>query len=110
MAPEQLLWSSGDSLQLVLLHRICLPDEVLIWLVEIVWPVHKSLMLAAVPHTVNTRTSGRSVGPVPHKRYLAQKGLQTFPNPALLLTVLPDQQKPARGMGPWVEALELRLQ
>lgn len=110
MAVERLLWSSGDSLQLVLLHRICLPDEVLIWLVEILWPVHKSLMLAAVPYAVNTCTSGRSVSPVPHNRYLAQKGLQTFPDPDLLLAVLPDQQKLVQGMGPWVEALELRLQ
>lgn len=58
MALEQLLWSSGDSMQLVLLQRVCVPDEVLIWLVEILRPVHKSLMLAAVLYAVNTCTSG----------------------------------------------------
>lgn len=65
-------------------------------------------MLAAVPYTV-TRVlqDSQSVTPVPHNRYLAQKGLQTFPNPVLLLAMLPDQQKPVRGMGPRVEALEL---
>lgn len=36
---------------------------------------------------------GWSVSPVPHNSYLALKGLQTFPNPVLLLAVLPDQQK-----------------
>lgn len=58
MAPEQFLWSSGDSVQLVLLHRVCIPDEVLIWLAKILWPLHKSLMLAAVLYAVNTCTSG----------------------------------------------------
>lgn len=51
MALEQLLWSSGDSTQLVPLHGTHVPDEVLIWLVEKLRPVHKSLMLAMVGHT-----------------------------------------------------------
>lgn len=57
-ALEQLLYFSGDSAQLVLLHETHVPGEVLICLVEILRPIHKSLMLAAVLYTVNTCTSG----------------------------------------------------
>lgn len=63
-------------------------------------------MLAAVRYAVTHVLQGsQSVSPIPHNRYLAQKGLQPFPNPVLLLAMLPDQQKP--GMGPRGKALEL---
>lgn len=73
MALEQLLWSSGDSVQLVLLHRICVPDEVLIWLVEILRPVRKSLMLAAVLYVVNTCTSGSASQSCPTPQVFSPK-------------------------------------
>lgn len=60
MPLEQLLWSSGDSVQLVLLHGACIADEVLIWVVELLRPVHKSLMLAEVLHAVKHVLQGQS--------------------------------------------------
>lgn len=38
------------------------------------------------------------------------KVCRPFPTPFLLLAMLPDQQKPVQGMGPWEEELELWLQ
>lgn len=65
MALEWLSQSFGDSVQLVQLHRVCVPGEALIWSAGAPCSVHKSLMLAPALNAGNTCTSGLVSQPSP---------------------------------------------
>lgn len=71
MALEWLSQPFGDSVQLVQLHKVCVPGEALIWLAGVLWSVHKSLMLAPVLNAVNTCTSGLVSQPSPTQQILS---------------------------------------